>query len=313
MKSVAGLVATAMLCGWVGFTIGVNRTARLAPRMPARSEVEGPIEGPKTAACQQDYVGVVVGRNSAQLASRSAGRIVALSADVGDTVKRGQQLALLESQLLEADLAAARAGIVEAEARSLRAAHELALATAERRSAEQLGGYVSRQDLLVHQQQEKVAAANLSAARAVLEGKRQVARRSEREARESVVRAPFDGRVSRRYLDVGAVVALGAPILEVTNDSERILRFAVPAKEGRTMSVGSTVTTALDGGGPPTNASIKTVAPAVDLASDTIVAEAEFPDQRRLPAVGTVARVRLECSPGLTPTPSTSASGYLAP
>jgi RND family efflux transporter MFP subunit len=297
MKTLAERITTVVLCLWLGFTIGINRTALPAAALASRIDV--PVTAPElTSGPCKDYVGVLVGKNTAQIAPRAPGRITAFKVRVGDHVKRGETLAELDSSAAAADLSAARAATKEAEAQAVRAAHRLQLAEEERKAAESLGSYASRQDLSSHQQEEKVAVANLAAAQAVLEGRRQTARRAERELLEYSLRAPFDGRVSRRYLDIGALLTAATPILEITDDSERILRFAVPSADRQQVVAGGQVRVNFDSWQGTLTGSIRRVAPEVDPVSDTILVEAELHDSGHALAVGSIARVSIGCPRG---------------
>ncbi|MEM1390504.1 MAG: biotin/lipoyl-binding protein, partial [Pseudomonadota bacterium] len=93
-----------------------------------------------TLRLEERFTGLVTPRRTSQLGPQTGGRIMRLYADVGDRVETGRLLASLDTRALEAQLAAAQASIVEAEA-----AYTLALSTVQRQQTLLEKGHVSQQ------------------------------------------------------------------------------------------------------------------------------------------------------------------------
>lgn len=150
-----------------------------------------------------------------EVAARHPGVVKEVLVQEGDVVKRGQILARLEDR--EALLAAATARATVSQARSQLALAEVTLRTA-RREQERLSrlapsGLVSRQQL-------DQAADNLSNAEAQLAAQRAAVDTSQAQLAQAIygadltlIRAPLDGRILRRYANPGA----GASTLNVSN------------------------------------------------------------------------------------------------
>lgn len=169
-------------------------------------------------------------------------KVVALKADIGDRVKKGDVLAVLVSEALDAQIAQSDAALARAEAAIARsrsviveAEARVAEATAALERAKPLtkSGYLSESIYDQREATAKSAAAQLAAARdgltlAEAEKAQAEAQRRELDWRRSntEVRAPADGIVSRRAarigsIAVGAFVAGGGePLFRIIKDGE---------------------------------------------------------------------------------------------
>ena len=143
--------------------------------------------------------------------ARVDGYVGTWSADIGDTVKKGQVLATIETPDLDAQLAAAVAKLQtdEAQVTSAQAALQLAKTTYERwRDAPK--GVVSEQERDSTKAGNANAAAQLRAAQAQLLVDKAVAERFRAMTKFKQVTAPFDGKVTERQIDIGNLVTAGS-------------------------------------------------------------------------------------------------------
>jgi RND family efflux transporter MFP subunit len=186
-----------------------------------------------SAAAQVVGPGTVQARIPITLSARITATVVQLTADVGDTVERGQVLALLDDR----DLAARRSvvsGQQEALKRNVQAAQaavakaqaDLELARSkQRRDAELLRtGFLSAAALDASDAALRAAEANADNARATLAAREEELRTSAQEGRYSDtllsftrIVAPSDGIVIQREAEVGATVVPGAPIFRLVD------------------------------------------------------------------------------------------------
>ncbi len=153
--------------------------------------------------------GYVVARIQASVASKITGRLEYLGVEEGSVVKRGQVIARLEASdyqaalaQRQADLATARAGLLEAETerdqlrRDVERARDLlAKGLISTQQAEQLDSNLASAEARVRRvrAQADAAEAAVGFAQANLEN--------------TYIRAPFDGTVLRKDAEVGEVVA----------------------------------------------------------------------------------------------------------
>ncbi len=143
--------------------------------------------------------------------ARVDGYVGTWSADIGDTVKKGQALATIETPDLDAQLAAAVAKLQsdEAQVNSAEAAQELAKVTYERwRDAPK--GVVSEQERDSTKAANLNAAAQLRVAQAQLVVDKAVADRFRAMSKFKQVSAPYDGKVTERQIDIGNLVTAGS-------------------------------------------------------------------------------------------------------
>ncbi len=127
--------------------------------------------------------------------SQVSGTVVELKADFNDHVKRGQVLLKLDPTIFDAQIRQCRASLASAQA-SLR----LAQANFERNQRLVTQNYVSALALDQSRRELDVAKANIQLADAQLA-------RAQADLDNSVIRAPIDGVVIKRTIDLGQTVA----------------------------------------------------------------------------------------------------------
>lgn len=142
----------------------------------------------------------------AAIYARTTGYLAKFNVDIGDSVKAGQVLAVIDSPEVDQQLAAAQASQLQAKANA-----DLAAATAKRWTALGEKQAVSSQEV-----EEKVAAAAASEASAKAAAA-EVSRLTQLKGFDTVV-APFDGVISARGADIGTLI---------TTDTNRPLIFRV--------------------------------------------------------------------------------------
>jgi RND family efflux transporter MFP subunit len=172
--------------------------------------------------------------------AKVAGYVRQIRVDVGDHVRKGETIAVLEIPELNDDLrhAVAATGAAKEEIKRAEARHdEVHLASGRLlQVAAQRPNLVAQQDLDAARDQDQAAEAALASARESVE---------ENEANESrihtmlayaVITAPFDGVVTRRYADTGALIQAGTssntqamPVVSLAED--RLLRLVFPVPE----------------------------------------------------------------------------------
>lgn len=230
---------------------------------------------------KESYAGLAEARRTSMLGFASGGRIAAISVDVGDKVKEGATLAKLDTRSLEAQLASANAGVEEA-----RASHNLALSTAERQRKLKLEGHVSQQRVDEADAQANTALARVEAAKAQADTLRvqiDLAR----------ITAPFDGVVTQRLADEGAIASPGQAVLELVEKGHLEARLGLPAQSAALLEPGQEYTFVADTG--EVTARLRSVTGVIDASQRTVTAvfDIENPDAI---AAGAVVRLALDRS-----------------
>jgi HlyD family secretion protein len=196
--------------------------------------------------------GSIAAWQEASIGAEAGGlRVTEVRANVGDVVTKGQVLATLSAETVEADLAQARANLAEAEA-------TLADARANAARAREVGttGSLSQQQLAQLLTAEKTSEARVMATRA------QVAAQEIR-LRHTTVAAPDEGSISARGATVGAVVPQGQELFRLIRGNRLEWRAEVTSAEIARIRPGQAVTV-ISATGAGIAGRVRMIAPTVD-------------------------------------------------
>ena len=196
--------------------------------------------------------GNIVAWQEAVIGSESNGlRLTQVLVNVGDTVKAGQLLARFSGDSVQADVAQARASLVEAQATALDAASNAARARTLQNS-----GALSTQQINQFTTAEQTAQARVVAAQAVLDAQ-------QLRGNNTRVVAPDSGVISARSATVGAVVGSGAELFRLIRGGRLEWRAEVTSSEVAGIKPGAAalVTAA---SGTKVQGTVRMVAPTVD-------------------------------------------------
>jgi multidrug efflux pump subunit AcrA (membrane-fusion protein) len=201
--------------------------------------------------------GVVRARTTAAIASRMMAPILEVHVHSGDHVRRGAPLVTLDSREVAANHSRAAATLVsaveathaaESDVRSAEAAAVLARATHDRirtlldkRSAtpQELDQAVSAFEAA--EAQFSGARARLAAAKAAQEAARSTSDAAAITTSYAVLIAPFDGLISERSVDSGAMATPGVPLLTIEDSTAFRLEVALDEARATLVTLGQAV------------------------------------------------------------------------
>lgn len=218
---------------------------------PATTKQELPVVPVRVASVEtrtrpliEEIVGTIRAKTFATLEGKISGRIVAMPAHLGQTIKGGDLVVRLDA----ADVQARRE---QAEA-SLQAAE---------RDWNRISGLfksqaVTRSEFDSAESRHTMAVAALAEADAML--------------RYAEVRAPFDGVVSRKWVEVGDLASPGKPLVEIQDLSALQLEADLPESIAGRVQVGTSLNARLDGMDSELTGRVAELAPAADPASRTV-------------------------------------------
>lgn len=180
-----------------------------------------------------------VGANTAQITSLISAPVRAVQVGETQMVHAGDVLVELDPADARLALAQARADLASAQANFTRARVDLS-----RRRALAPGGAVSGDELTTAQNAYAASAAAVQAARARVDT-------AELELERTTIRAPIDGVVSNKNVDVGQRVDAGAPLMVIApiNDAYVDANFKEPQLRGITIGQPVRLTSDVYGGG----------------------------------------------------------------
>lgn len=192
----------------------------------------------------------------AVLYAKVSGYVKKVLVDRGDRVKEGQQLAVLESPDLDQQVAAAQAEVMLRRQQLQRALRLV-------------GRSMSQNDREQAEEAVKVAEAALVRAR-VMQG-------------YEILRAPFDGTVTARYADPGALLpaATGSTssaqaLVEVTQLDKLRIALQLGQEDAARVRVGDAVSLQVEQGVPPLVARISRLAQSLDARTRTMLCEIDL-------------------------------------
>lgn len=316
---------------WLGWVILGGVAAAIGVSFLIRGGDEGPAQTKKGARATPVTVVEVrretithrgrypgeLDADTADVAAFYSGRVLAVKVRVGDAVAHGHVVAELDPIDAREQIAQAKAQAKAAAAERNRAGVDRDQAIAEAKRLEPL----ARDQLISMQEVERqraragsLAAAVDAAAAGELEANARV-KVLEKRIVESVVRAPFAGRVAARYVDPGAIVAAGARLVRIVAASPLRIRFEVPESDVGQLAAG-TMLTALTQASEGSKATAKVTGMSSEVSRERRVAIAEAviesPPPGWLPGMYAEAVVDLRTLEGATVVPARAVLSRLA-
>jgi multidrug efflux pump subunit AcrA (membrane-fusion protein) len=265
-----------------------------------------------------DVVGTLTAREDVVVSAEVAGRVASLKHDLGDRVAAGDELVQLDQEKAQYSVEAGRAALAQSRAKygatesgelpALDRVPEVVSAAAELADAKQrldrakslaARSILSKSDLDDAQTKYDTAAAAHDQAlasarelRADIEAKSSALRLAERDLRDTVIRAPFDGFVAERIVSLGQYVQPQAPVMRLVQLHPLKVTAEVPEKFAPWMQTGRELTVRVDAF--PSEAfkgQIVRISPSVNLKSRAFAIEGEVPNQDGRLKPGTFARL----------------------
>ncbi len=214
--TMASLIFAGLMAGGIAF-LHMRANAEKAPGLHPPVTVETTVFSVQQGYAESlQYVGRLEAARRTALAFERAGLVMDVAVDEGDPVMSGQAIATLDVERLQAGRLQLLAQKSEFEAR-----RKLARLTLDRQSRLRSEGWSAEQSL-------DEAEAALAGVTASIERIDAEIGALDIDIRKSLLRAPFDGTVSERLIDEGAVVDAGAPVLTLLESSRRQARIGLP-------------------------------------------------------------------------------------
>ena len=235
-----------------------------------------------------DYIeatGTVRAAQSAQLASQVMGTITSVNVHEGDAVRRGQVLISIDEAQPHAAYQSASAGLQASEQAIAAADADYALAESTMQRYQML---YDKKSVSPHEYDEvKAKLAAATARRAAAHANSSQSEAMVVEARTAVgftkIRAPFDGLITAKLADAGAMAAPGVPLLVVEDPSHFRLEAAVDESQIGAVRLGANVPVVLDSlGNQAISGKVVQIVPAADPASRTFTVKIDLPSNPQI-------------------------------
>jgi RND family efflux transporter MFP subunit len=253
-----------------------------------------------------------------EMHAKVSGYVRKINVDIGDKVKTGQVLAVLEVPELVAQLQGAGAGVRHSQQEVQRMQNEVTRDEAQyaalHANAQRLDeanrarpGLIAQQELDDAQAKDRAAQAQVESAKSALSAARQQlemsqANNSQVSAMSDYTRivAPFDGTVTWRYADTGALVQSGtsnsnsAPVVKLAQVNVLRLRIPVPDSLAASVGVGETADVVVQGTGEHFTGKVTRFTGALDRTTRTMQVEIDVPNETYKLQPGMYANVALQ-------------------
>ena len=287
-----------------------SETARKVETKPALSiRVETVTLAETDWPSTYEATGTVRARTTATIAARLMGNAREVRAQVGDRVREGQVLVVLDAREMDSNVRRAEAAREEVKSRIPEAESGIAAAKAQLDLAQVT--FDRMQDLLrkrsITNQEFDEASARWKAAQAGLEMAR--AKRvqldaklaqSEQEIRAAGIQrgyaeitAPFSGTILTKSVEPGTLAVPGAPLFTMEREGTYRLEAAVEESQLHTARVGKAVSVTIDGIDRTFPARIAEIVPSVDAAARSGTVKIDLPPLPELRA-GLFGRARFD-------------------
>ncbi|MHC8399389.1 efflux RND transporter periplasmic adaptor subunit [Pseudomonas sp. MDT1-17] len=252
-----------------------------APQVTVRPAMV--VQPEPSAQAMESFPGEVRARFEPDLAFRIGGKVSRRLVEEGQRVKADQPLAELDPQDVRLQLEATRAQVAAAEA-------NLSLVRAERDRYKTLMDrqMVSRSQYDNSENLYRSGEARLKQIKAEFNV-------STNQASYAVLRAPQDGVVAKRAVEVGQVVAAGQTVFTLATDGEREVSISLPEQSFGRFKVGQSVSVELWTQPDQRFAGrIRELSPAADPKSRTFAARIAFTTGKVAAELGQSARVFIQ-------------------
>ncbi|MCX7227580.1 MAG: efflux RND transporter periplasmic adaptor subunit [Burkholderiales bacterium] len=205
-------------------------------------------------------------------------RIAEVRAQVGDTVKRGQVLAVFAADTVRADVANAQAALAETRAAvgEAQASAADAQSNAERARQVEASGALSAQQIAQYQTAAQTAQARLASAQARVQSAQAQLQSQDLRLRMTQVLAPDDGVISARAATVGAVVPAGQELFRLVRGNRLEWRAEVTATELARLAPKQAVRV-LPASGGEIAGTVRTIGPVVDAQTRNALVYVDLP------------------------------------
>jgi len=240
------ILLTALFLAGCGREEVAEAPEALAPVTATRQAVER-----REVLVFEEVVGTVRPRKAAQVTAKVTGRLLEMTAVPGRKVKAGDLLAKLDVGELDAALARAEAALGQADRdlarfRSLRDSGAVALAEFEQAEARQ-----------------RMANATVAETKTMVQN--------------ASVTAPFDGTVTRKFLEPGDLASPDRAIFAMEDSSPLQLEIHVAEAMAGSITLGSKFRVEVGGAGAEIEGFVSELSPSADVGSRTFLVKLDLP------------------------------------
>jgi RND family efflux transporter MFP subunit len=296
-------------------------TAQARGRDAAAKVVKVETVKEETVKRNVELVGTLAAVDQVTISSEAEGKVSRLLADLGDRVKAGQPLILVDREKQEYNLDQQRASLEKslaqlgapdaqhlpdaektpdvqkaaADLAQAKQAHERASALFKRTLVPQQTLDDAATTLESKQASYDLSLQNAKNLRASIQASEASMKLADRQLRDTEIRAPFDGYVEKRLVNLGELVKMQMPVMSIVRVDPLKVIAEIPEKMAPWIKEGQPVQLHVDAYPDRTFiGKVSRISPAVNTATRAFPFEALVPNQDAVLKPGTFARVHIE-------------------
>lgn len=316
-----GMTCVAALCALATIGCSKTETAQARGRDGAAKRVSLEAVRQESVHRSVEIVGTLAAVDQVTISSEADGRVSKILADLGDRVSAGETIIRLDNEKQQYSSDQQKAALARALAQYgapdpqhlpeiektpdvQKAAAELQQARQAYERAEELQkrALIPRQqlddaDATLHAKQAGYESALQSAKnlRASIQASEASAKLADRQLRDTDIRAPFDGYVEKRLVNLGELVKTQMPVMAVVRVDPLKVIAEIPEKMAPWISAGQQVELRVDAYPEKTfTGKVSRISPTVNTATRAFPFEALVPNREASLKPGTFARVHIE-------------------
>lgn len=236
LTGTASVIAIAASAVWLASATLATRASAVDAPPPAPTTTVDAIRISPTdqMPVTRQFYGQIEAAQTVSLGFEQGGRLTILTVDEGDRVEAGDVIARLDTRILTAE----RTRLV-ASRDALAAQAELSRRTSARQTELRNRGFASDQAV-------DNAALGLTALKAQMAEVDAAITQVDVQLSQTELTAPFDGTIGARHVDPGAIMSVGAPVLDIRQDAAPLFRVGIDPKLAKTLAE-NPATITLDG------------------------------------------------------------------
>jgi len=303
--------------------IGCSKTesAQARGRDAAAKPVQVEIVKEETVKRAVDLVGTLAAVDQVTISSEADGKVSRILADLGDRVKAGQPLILVDREKQQYNFDQQRATLEKSlaqlgapdpqhlpEPEKTPDVQKAAADLAQAKQAHDRASQLFKRTLIPQQTlddaattlQSKQASYDLSLQnaknlRASIQASEASMKLADRQLRDTEIRAPFDGYVEKRLVNLGELVKTQMPVMAIVRVDPLKVIAEIPERMAPWIKDGQPVQLRVDAyPDRPFVGKVSRISPAVNTATRAFPFEALVPNQDAVLKPGTFARVHIE-------------------
>ena len=207
-------------------------------------------------AIEREYIGEITSKQLTELSFEFGGKVSEINVDNGDIVKAGEVIAGLNTELLTLKKQDTTAEIQQTNAK-------LALNKANLTRLQTLihDGYTSEQTLDELTTEKNILIAGLTRLNAALA-------MVEYQLSQAQIKAPFDGIISQRNIDIGESSAPGVVVFQLIKNNDAQINIGIPSRLASSLTLGQNLVLTINQ--QQTNASLLAIGNHINATNRTI-------------------------------------------